>query len=46
MILSTQALSRRTNVIDLEDHLHKLGGKANLLLLANQSLDHMLLLHV
>lgn len=36
----------RADVVDLEDHLDELRGKHDLLLLATQSLNHTLLLHV
>ena len=34
------------HVVNLENHLDQLGGKADLLLLANKRLKHMLLLHI
>mmetsp|Transcript_12974 Transcript_12974/g.25882 ORF Transcript_12974/g.25882 Transcript_12974/m.25882 type:complete len:424 (-) Transcript_12974:549-1820(-) len=39
-------LPRADNVVDLEDHLDDLGGEQQLLFLAVQRLDHLLLLHV
>lgn len=42
----SSVLGRRDHIIDLEDHLHHLRGKQDLLLLANQSLKDVLLLHV
>ena len=44
--LTSSVLGWRDHVIDLEDHLHHLCGKQDLLLLANQSLKDILLLHV
>lgn len=40
------ALSRVPDVVDLQDHLDHLSGQLNLLLLANQCLNDMLLFHV
>lgn len=34
------------DVVDLENHLNELSGEQNLLLLAVQRLEHVLLLHV
>lgn len=36
----------RDNVIDLQDHLHQLGGELKLLLLADQGLENVLVTHV
>ena len=36
----------KTDVVDLENHLHQLRGQVDLLLLANQRLNYVLLLHV
>lgn len=43
---SVLALSWASDVVDLKDHLDYLGSQQDLLLLANQGLNHMLLLHV
>lgn len=43
---SVLALSRASDVVDLKDHLDYLGSQQDLLLLADQGLNHMLLLHV
>lgn len=40
------ALSLASDVVNLEDHLDYLCSQQDLLLLANQGLNHMLLLHV
>lgn len=40
------ALSWVPDVVDLQDHLDHLCGQLNLLLLANQCLNDMLLFHV
>lgn len=40
------ALSWVSDVIDLQDHLDYLSSQEDLLLLANQRLNHMLLLHI
>ena len=39
-------VGRRPDVVDLEDHLDKLGGELDLGLLAVEGLDDALLLHV
>lgn len=39
-------LSRAPDVIDLQDHPDHLGSQGDLLLFGDQSLDHVLLLHV
>jgi hypothetical protein len=39
-------LGGRDNVVNLEDHLHHLCGKQDLLLLANKSLKDILFLHI
>ena len=44
--LPSSVLGWRDHVVDLENHLHHLRGKQDLLLLANQSLKDILLLHV
>lgn len=43
---SVLALSGASDVIYLQDHLDNLSSKQDLLLFANQGLDHMLLFHV
>ena len=43
---SRRLFSRSADIINLEDHLHQLCGQTDLLLLPNQRLDHVLLLHV
>lgn len=40
------ALSWVSNVVDFQDHLDHLSGQLDLLLLANQRLNDMLLFHV
>jgi len=40
------ALSLASDVVNLQDHLDYLCSQQDLLLLANQGLDHMLLFHV
>mmetsp|Transcript_66724 Transcript_66724/g.132224 ORF Transcript_66724/g.132224 Transcript_66724/m.132224 type:complete len:292 (-) Transcript_66724:940-1815(-) len=39
-------LARRDDVVDLEDHAHDLCSQVDLLLLADERLEHLLLLHV
>lgn len=34
------------NIVNFQDHLHELGSKEDLLLLAVQGLNHMLFLHI
>lgn len=43
---SVLALSWASDVIDLQDHLDYLSSQQDLLLLANQGFNHVLLLHV
>lgn len=43
---SVLGLPGASDVVYLQDHLDYLSSEQNLLLLANQGLDHMLLLHV
>ena len=43
---SRKLFSRSADIVNLEDHLHQLCGQTNLLLLPNQRLYHVLLLHV
>lgn len=43
---SVLAFSWASDVVDLQDHLDHLSGQQDLLLLANQGLNHMLLFHV
>ena len=45
-VTSSHAVGGRAHVVNLEDHLDQLGGQHDLLLLAVQRLDHVLLLHV
>ena len=40
------SVSRRSDVVNLEDHLDQLGGQQDLRLLAVQRLDDVLLAHV
>lgn len=44
--LPSSVLGRWDHIVNLEDHLHHLRGKQDLLLLANQSFKDVLLLHV
>lgn len=45
-VLAVHGLSRGADIINLEDHLHQLGGQKDLLLLAVKGLNHMLSFHV
>lgn len=45
-VASVLALSGVSDVIDLQDHFDYLGSQQDLLLLADEGLDDMLLLHV
>jgi len=45
-ILESSAVIRATDIINLEDHLDDLSSQKNLLLLAVQSFNHMLLFHI